>query len=303
MFVCSLMLIGCAKTKEREVFRFEAHQLDMTIGDEIELKLILGSVSSDEEIKYFTDKDGIIELNGNKVTALEEGIVKVTAQVVRIPTTKATVEITVSNPKLSGLKIVGENSVDVAKTLKLTIETNPSDISNDVVWSSSDPTIATVDKQGLVTTYKPGTVVISAQSVYDETLVAKKSIDVLYQATERLELEFIEGTEDVIMGTTSKIKATVYPEFANPSITWTTSDATKATVKDGVITPVKVTDGSVITITAKTVDGVTVTREIKVVYAKPEKVNVTTTVDPVEVFEEKTAKTKYSNHLIMVKVI
>ncbi len=287
------LFVGCARTSEKEVFRFEAHQLDMKVGEEMELKLIYGSVSEKEEIVYYTSEEGIVELNGNVVTAVGNGVVKVTAQVKRIPTTKATVEITVSDDKLSGLKINGKDQMNINDTQKLTVDTNPSYITNDVEWTSSDPTIATVSATGEVKALKPGIVVINAKSLYDGTMVARKSIEVLYQGTERIELSFTSGNEDVVLATTSTLQATVYPEFANPNITWTSSNAAYATVKNGVITPVKVTpEGEKVIITAKSVDGVEEKIEIHVVYAAAESVSVTSTLEVVEVFEEKTITLK-----------
>ena len=285
------LFIGCARTNERDVFRFEAHQLNMKLGEEVELKLIMGSVDEKEEIRYFTSNEGIVELNGNVAKAVGEGVVKVTAQVVSTPTTKATVEITVSGEKLSGLQIFGKDQMNVNDTINLAVETNPDYIPSDVLWSSSDEAIATVSEKGVVKALKPGVVVISATSVYDNTMVAKKSIEVLYQASQNVEITFVNGDSNVIMGTTVTLAATVYPEFANQSVTWTTSDAKYATVKNGVITPIKVTDeDAVITITAKTVDGKEAKVEIKVVYAQAESVTITASEN--EVFEEKTLALK-----------
>ena len=285
------LFIGCARTNERDVFRFEAHQLNMKLGEEVELKLIMGSVDEKEEIRYFTSNEGIVELNGNVAKAVGEGVVKVTAQVVSTPTTKATVEITVSGEKLSGLQIFGKDQMNVNDTINLAVETNPDYIPSDVLWSSSDEAIATVSEKGVVKALRPGVVVISATSVYDNTMVAKKSIEVLYQASQSVEITFVNGDSNVIMGTTVTLAATVYPEFANQNVTWTTSDAKYATVKNGVITPIKVTDeDAVITITAKTVDGKEAKVEIKVVYAQAESVTITASEN--EVFEEKTLTLK-----------
>ena len=285
------LFIGCARTNERDVFRFEAHQLNMKLGEEVELKLIMGSVDAKEEIRYFTSNEGIVELNGNVAKAVGEGVVKVTAQVVSTPTTKATVEITVSGEKLSGLQIFGKDQMNVNDTINLAVETNPDYIPSDVLWSSSDEAIATVSEKGVVKALRPGVVVISATSVYDNTMVAKKSIEVLYQASQSVEITFVNGDSNVIMGTTVTLAATVYPEFANQNVTWTTSDAKYATVKNGVITPIKVTDeDAVITITAKTVDGKEAKVEIKVVYAQAESVTITASEN--EVFEEKTLTLK-----------
>lgn len=76
------------------------------------------------------------------------------------------------------LKITGDTNVDVGKTIQLTCtehsyESDPSDgsipsigagdVTSEVTWSSSDPSIATVSATGLVTGVKPGAVIIKAE--------------------------------------------------------------------------------------------------------------------------------------------
>ena len=288
----AMIFVGCARTDERDVFRFEAHQLELKIGEEIELKLVLGDISPKENIIYSVNDPDVVSLEGNVAKALSVGVTKVTAQVERIPTTRATVEITVVDEKLSGLKINGKSQVKVNESLSLTVSTNPDSISKEVTWSSSDESIATVDEKGLVQTIKPGFVTISATSKYDPTLTAKKEIEVLYLDSESLELEL--ANTDVVMGTPSVIKATVLPALANQEITWESSNTNYATVKDGIITPVKVTpEGEVVVIKATTADKKIVKElEIKVVYAPIEKIEITSTLEKVEVFEEKSITLK-----------
>lgn len=292
ILLLAILFSGCARTDERDVFRFEAHQLELKIGEQIELKLVLGDISPKEEIIYSSSNQDVVNLEGNVAKALKVGVSKVTAQVKRLPTTKATVEITVVDEKLSGLKINGDSQVKVNGSLKLTISTNPTSISKDVEWSSSDESIATVDTNGLVKTVKPGFVTISAASKYDPTLVAKKEIEVLYLDSEELELELADT--NVVLGTPSVIKATVLPALANQNVTWESSDTSYATVVDGAITPIKVTpDDVTVTIKATTADKKIVKEiAIKVVYAPIERIEITSTLEEIEVFEEKTITLK-----------
>ena len=288
VLVLAVLFVGCAKTNEREVFRFEAHQLELEIGEKVELKLIMGSVSEEEEIIYTVSGDDAITLEGNVATAVNIGVAKVTAQVKDIPTTKATVEITVVDEKLSGMKINGESSIKVTKSLNLSVESIPSHLSNEVTWSSSNTEIATVEN-GKVTTHKPGKVVISATSKYDPTITVEKEITVEYLDAESLEVEFVEGDENVVLGSKAVLKAEVFPALANQTIIWSSSDNSIATVANGVITPVKVTEEEqFVEIVATTEDGsFSKNITVKVVYAPIEKIEVTSDLEVVEVFEEK----------------
>ncbi|MCL1851759.1 MAG: Ig-like domain-containing protein [Peptococcaceae bacterium] len=54
-------------------------------------------------------------------------------------------------------------TMGVGKTLRLSAHVSP-DVTQDVLWDSSDPAIATVDDQGIVTAVNVGTVVITAKT-------------------------------------------------------------------------------------------------------------------------------------------
>ncbi len=293
----AVLLVGCAKENNKDVFRFESHQLEMTVGDTVELKLIYGSVSPNEEIKYTLDKEGVVSFDNGKVEALSEGVVRITAYVVKTPTTRATIEITVSKARLSGLQIVDPSNgvIEVTKSVQLSIKTYPSDISNEVIWSSSDEGIASITQSGLLTTHLPGVVTITATSKYDSSVVANKAFKVDYLKAESIELEFTEGSEVIILNETATLSAKVLPNLANQEIVWESSDATTASVDGGVITGLKITgqtedeEDNVVTITAKTLDGsLEKSVDVKVIYAEIERVEVAYKEEVESIFEEET---------------
>ena len=197
ILLLAILFSGCARTDERDVFRFEAHQLELKIGEQLELKLVLGDISPKEEIIYSSSNQDVVNLEGNVAKALKVGVSKVTAQVKRLPTTKATVEITVVDEKLSGLKINGDSQVKVNGSLKLTISTNPTSISKDVEWSSSDESIATVSS-GTITPLKEGVVTITA-TTKDGGKTASKTLTVVKEDYTPYEVS-IEGTYEIDPG-------------------------------------------------------------------------------------------------------
>ena len=70
----------------------------------------------------------------------------------------------------TAMRIGGAAIVTVRKNaaLQLTVTVSPADSDPSVVWSSSNPAIASVDENGLVTAIKTGTVIITARTVGDE---------------------------------------------------------------------------------------------------------------------------------------
>ena len=146
---------------------------------------------------------------------------------------------------------LGQNAVTLKEeetfTLKATIA--PTNATHQTVtWTSSDETVATV-KNGVITAVREGSATITAtadgKSASCVITVKKKII-----AVEKIVLSETEKT--ITKDGTFTLTATITPTNAtNQTVTWTSSDETVATVKNGVVTAVR--EGSA-TITA-TADG------------------------------------------------
>ena len=197
--------------------------------------------SSDEKVAT-VDKSG-------KVTAVSGGVA-----VIRAATTtddvfaecKVTVKVSSKTISLSSEKAT--LYLDEELTLKATL--TPEDVTNkNIIWSSSDESIATVDENGKVTAKNKGTAVITAKTE-DTGLTATCEITVIKHVTS---VSFVNDSETVYVGKTLTLKATVLPADAeNRKLIWTSSDEKVATVKNGKITALG--SGTAV-ITAKSEDG------------------------------------------------
>ncbi|ANY65532.1 hypothetical protein BBD42_02915 [Paenibacillus sp. BIHB 4019] len=137
----------------------------------------------------------------------------------------------------------------------LTAEILPSNATNKkVTWTSSDPSVATVDEDGVVTPLTAGTVTITAttedggQTATSTVTINEADVLVTGVTVNPATLVLTAG------GAAGTVTAVVSPSNAtNKKVTWTSSDPSVATVdEDGVITPL--TAGTV-TITGTTEDG------------------------------------------------
>ena len=138
-------------------------------------------------------------------------------------------------------------SLKVGETVTLSATVKPDDATDkSVTWSTSDATIATVS-DGLVTAKKIGTASITAKAG-DKT--ATCTITVV--ATPVTSVTLNKTSASLKVGETVTLSATVKPDDAtDKSVTWSTADATIATVSDGLVTAKKL--GTAI-ITAKAGD-------------------------------------------------
>ncbi|MDR6880948.1 exo-alpha-sialidase [Bacillus sp. 3255] len=128
---------------------------------------------------------------------------------------------------------------------------SPSDTTNKtVLWSSSDPNIATVDPDGIVTAVHKGTAVITAQTL-DGSFTKTANVEVRIPAASVI----VTPAEMTLQrGQSSTLAAAIAPEDSNiQSIHWSSSDENVASVSEkGEVTAKSV--GTAI-MTAKVIDG------------------------------------------------
>ena len=119
---------------------------------------------------------------------------------------------------------------------------------NDIVWESTDSSIASVDNTGLVTPHKAGKTVVSVKTA-DNSFKADCAVTV-EQAAENIVLD--KTTLSLLAGgKNGEITAKLTPdEVVHRKINWTSSNTAVATVSsNGIVTP-KATGEAVITATA-----------------------------------------------------
>ena len=143
-----------------------------------------------------------------------------------------------------GIEITSEeniHNINVGDTLQLDANVYPKYISQEVVWSTSNEYVASVDEFGLVTAVGGGMVEIVA--TYKElSTVTQKYLLIVdgepYQvAPESIEVVAKNDVTTCKVGETIRLTANVYPEAASQKVTWVSSDETIATVNRGIVKP------------------------------------------------------------------
>lgn len=143
-------------------------------------------------------------------------------------------------------------SMDKGTTQQLKAKVSPDDKASQVVWSSSNESVLTVDANGLVTAVGDGDATITAtvdgvSATTDTITVTTPVVKVSGVKLSASNLKLAVGGEP------STLTAAVEPDNAtSKNLSWSSSDPTVATVADGVVTPVK---AGAATITVTTEDG------------------------------------------------
>ena len=206
---------------------------------------------------FESDNESVARVDGGVITAVSAGSANITAS---IDGKSATVLITVYKP-LENLSL-DKTAVTVERGNSATLAPifAPSDATyKNVSWSSSDETVATVEG-GVVTAKKSGKTTITATSEVGG-FTATCEVTVI---TPVKGIALDKSSVTIEKGETTALTATLTPSDAdNTAITWSSSNASVATVEDGIITA---HNAGTATITAKSADGgYTATCDVKVI--------------------------------------
>ena len=221
---------------------------EMIIGENTQLQVSISpSNATDKTVIWGSSKQSVaIVSNSGLVTAVAEGNTTITATAggksatCAVTVSKGVIAVTSVELNKTTLELVEGESATLVVTVK------PSDATDKTVtWSTSDASIATVEN-GKVTAVKEGEATITAKAGEKEAtckvVVSKKVIPVSSVELNKASLALTEGDSETLV-------ATVKPDDAtDKTVTWTTSDASIATVENGKVTAVKAGEA---TITAK----------------------------------------------------
>lgn len=127
--------------------------------------------------------------------------------------------------------------LEVGEKIKLKAEITPRNAKNkNIVWKSSDESVATVNEKGRVTAVGVGKATITAMSSSGKKATCKITVK-----PAKVKKITIEGFKVMKKGDTQQLVAVVTPDVAeNAAVKWKSSDKKIATVtKDGLVTALK----------------------------------------------------------------
>ena len=210
-----------------ESITLDKTELTLTIGASEKLTAtVLPEEVTDKTVTWSTSDAAIatVDTEGN-VTAISVGEATITAT---CGDKSATCKVTV-NPILAESITLDktELTLTIGASEKLTPTVLPEDVTDKTVtWSTSDASIATVDAEGNVKAISVGEATITA-TCGDKSATCKVTVNPIL--AESISLDKTELT--LTIGETEKLTATVLPEdVTDKTVTWSTSDATIATV-------------------------------------------------------------------------
>ena len=195
-----------------------------------------------KEIEWTSSDTSIATVDQNgKVAGVTAGTAIITAKSVDNPTVSKSCTVTIKYIDVENVKL-GADSIEVnigySKNLAACVEPDNATV-NDIEWSSSDTSVATVDKNGKVTGLKKGTAIITAKSVDNPSKYANCTVKVNKVAVTGITLDKTEL--DLYVRDEVTLKATLIPsEATEKRLVWNSSNESIATVdSNGVVKGIK----------------------------------------------------------------
>ncbi len=230
--------------------------LSLTEGDKDTLTAtVLPADATDASVEWSSDNEEVATVSeSGVVVAVGPGTATITAE--SSNGKKATCVVTVAK------KIIEPTAIELSATtaelkvngnVTLTATVTPDNATDKTVtWTTSNAAIATVDAGGKVTAKAIGEAKITAAC---GKATATCVVTVVATPVESIRLN--STSLDLTEGENATLRVTFTPSAAtDKTITWSTSDATVATVENGVVTAVKAGNA---TITATSANGKTAT--------------------------------------------
>ena len=268
---------GCANRKNENnnnpdmSIYFANPNITISVGESYLLSAsVSGSKNATQVLTWDSEDSDIASVNEEGyVTGENEGTTYIIASYKengRSVKNKCQVNVTSKIVEIENLAISQNNvTMKVGSTFLVQVEVTPTDAKVDnLVYESSDTTVATVDEYGYVSAKAIGTTTITAKTS-DGRL--SSSIEVTVTKDGMVEINptslMLYGIKTgLTIGTTSEIVYDLLPDSAtNRKLTWSSSNPSIATVKDGVVTGLK--EGKC-TITATTENNISSSIDITV---------------------------------------
>lgn len=227
VFVFAFVLVACTKTEvPKEEVKLSLNKSSISLQKGKTERLVASVTPADIKLVWSSNNTAVATVDGDgKVTAVAQG--SATIEV------KADNKIKTCNVTVIGIPVSQVSLNKTTLTLKIgtpeqliaTVNPENADEQN-VVWASSNKTVATVDDSGNITALSMGTSNISA------TVSGKSDICVLTVVGKSVESVTIDNAPtSLVVGQTFELEASINPSDAQiTKVTWTSSDPSIATV-------------------------------------------------------------------------
>ena len=204
------------------------NQTTLGVGYSENLKYNLSSELNSANVIWTSSNSKVVTVQNGKITAISNGTAIITASINGYSTT-CTVTVSNSYVPVKGISLNKNNlNILIGNSETIIANINPTNATNkEVTWTSSNPSVASVDSNGKITAKKIGTTIITASiNGYSST----STINVV----DKIELKGIslnKSSLNIKENSSATLNITYNPSNAtNKKITWKSSNNSIASV-------------------------------------------------------------------------
>lgn len=216
----------------------------MNVGAQMTLTATVLPAEADQTLSWSSSDEKIATVANGVVTALRAGSVTIT--VTAADNKKATFRITVKSPA-KGLKIRASNGstkkIVVKKGTSVTLSTffTNTDCTDTFKYTAKKSKAGSITEAGVVTTKKPGKIVVTLTAYDGETINATAKFTVkVVKKNKKAKKVNIKGPKSVLVDNRICLSATTKPGNATSAISWSCSNTSIAKIDSyGVVTGLK----------------------------------------------------------------
>ena len=256
----------------------------------LQLTATVSPADAEQSLNWSSSDTSVVTVSGSGlVRVVGLGTATVTAASSASPSMQASCAVTVTEPPVTGITLdPTEIVMDLNDTEGVQIQHTVAATSGDtsVVWSSSNPNVASVDANGHVSMVGLGTAVITCTSVQVPDVFEICSVTVKRPPVTALALSQSELTLYTNDNAGQTLSATVTPSNAESTVLWSSSDVNVAVVySDGLVKPVGVGTATITAVSRSTPER---TASCAVTVVKPPVSGVTLDQTAMTVFTDNT---------------
>ena len=220
-----------------ESISLNATEKTLEVGEKFTLEVSYApeDATNDKAVTWTSSNDKVATVKDGVVTAIAGGTAIITAKTAKGLTAECKIKVPVH---MTGIELDENTPSKLYKggSFKLQVNLLPANTTDEVqlVYSSSDDKVATVDANGVVTGVKAGSVEIKVQTV-DGRFVDTLELEVVEIPLEGIAFKEVVSTLEE--GQTAKLEILYNPDDTTDdrTVTWSSSDESVAVVTDGLV--------------------------------------------------------------------
>ena len=205
------------------------------------------------EFSYASSNRSVASVSSDgRVTGLKRGTATLTVTSLRNKKVTARLEVTVTDSKCPDEIVPQVDAVrlETGDSWQAFVSVQPLTAVQGLSWRSSRSSVASVDKNGLVTARRAGTAIIYATSVYDREVFCPIRV-VVYELDKPKAFQLSVDKPLLQLNETARLALTSSPEDASRLCVYEVSSDAVSVDKNGVITPKKLGTATITAISRK----------------------------------------------------